>query len=231
MRLRHIREKSGILELPSSVLEIGPGPGYFCETYLAYHPGAQYAALETDHACHGPLRKLGIEVFDCFEGLDKKGMYFELLVMSHVLEHCQCPSEFLEKALHFLKPGGILFIEVPCRDFEYKKVFDAHILFFDKHPMEQLLLRDSLTDLRLSYHGEDIEKLKQENQLFYRLFYRMLNKYRRVLQRFGRKMVQEAEASELPVPDVGMWEAVRSYEAHVESLRASRWLRVLARKT
>lgn len=45
--------------------------------------------------------------------LDWSGQEFDLLIMSHVLEHTASPSSFLDHAGGILAAGGLLFVEVP----------------------------------------------------------------------------------------------------------------------
>jgi SAM-dependent methyltransferase len=168
LRLQYIESGLCGAPMPSSVLEIGPGPGYFCTQYLNQTPRARYAAVETDLSCHDSLKELGVDVHESFEALADTGKHFDLVVISHVLEHCAQPRDFLERALSFLVPGGILFAEVPCRDYEYKDIFEAHLLFFDKEPMRCLMNELGLDIIKLSYHGESIGKMQRKDRLIYK---------------------------------------------------------------
>lgn len=62
---------------------------------------------------------------------------FDVVVMSHVLEHCPDPSEVLKNVYNHLKKEGILFIEVPIEKGSPKPtVKDAH--YFNFHSFEDL---------------------------------------------------------------------------------------------
>ena len=117
----------------SKVHEVGPGPGWFARSWMAQHPRTTYSAIETDTSCHAALREIGVKV------APDGNASVDLVVMTHVLEHVTEPDAFLIESTRRLRAGGILFIEVPCRDWEHKALDEPHLLFFDKTPMKRLL--------------------------------------------------------------------------------------------
>jgi SAM-dependent methyltransferase len=235
LRLQYIVEHAGWVEPPDAVLEIGPGPGFLCDAYLQQRPDARFAAVETDHSCQEMLREKGVEVFDAFEQIPAESTAFDLVIISHVLEHIQDPAGLVKTAMGCLRPGGYMFIEVPCRDFEYKRYWDAHILFFDKPSMDRVLQRAGLQDFRLSYHGEDINRLKRQLSLFNKALARfkvtaVLNRLQRAIYRIGQSLGGGHGGAGRPLADSEMWAVVRTYAPHRENDRPARWLRVLGRK-
>jgi SAM-dependent methyltransferase len=225
LRLQYIVTSGGYDTLPGSVLEVGPGPGYFYNAYVEQKVDlTRYCAVETDAICRDTLSDLGVEVV---EGLEELGANdrFDLAVMSHVLEHSARPRDFLSAVLSFLQPGGGVFIEIPCRDFEYKPVFDAHVLFFDKEPMARLLTDLGVVDFRLSYHGESIVKLKRQLSRKHRA----LAKAKRLLLGAGSGEAKLLEG-DLSVSDPEMARVLAPFLPHIESEKPARWLRVFARK-
>lgn len=225
LRLCHIRNflsTRGIVA--TSVLEIGPGLGYLCAHYRSHFPEVDYAVVETDRSCHARLAGVGARVFERLGQLDAAKEHFELLVLSHALEHMANPMAFMQSALLLLKVGGVLFIEVPCRDYEFKPEMEPHLLFFDKLSMRQLLTRLDLIDLQLTYHGKEIERLKAEAGFWAKV----LRRGRRVLNRLqpASRSVVSIEGIDNPAESA----AVASYEAHLIKERPSWWLRALARK-
>ena len=143
-----------------NVLEVGPGPGFFAKSWLEAEQHSSYQAIETDKSCHKHLSKLGIELVTY---ADVKPV--ELVVMSHVVEHVSDPLDFVRNACRTLKPGGALFIEVPCQDWVHKPVDEPHILFFDKAPMRRLLHDLGFEDIEISYYGKTISELKEKSIL------------------------------------------------------------------
>ena len=204
-------------KLPKEILEVGPGHGYFCEHMRAQIPDCRYTVLESDSRCHDHLRELGASVYEDFSQL-QVGSY-DLLVMSHVLEHSAKPDEFLRSTMTLLKPGGVVFIEVPCRDYEFKDEDEPHLVFFDKLSMNSLLERLTVDNIRLSYHGKEISKIKPQDSLREKLGNKWRGAQRRLGLDFSRKSPQ--------ISDRAMWSVLRPYEPHLQSDRPSWWLRAM----
>jgi SAM-dependent methyltransferase len=137
------------------ILEFGPGPGFFAKSWLGGRPQDVYFAAETDKSCHAQLKKIGVQIISqpFVEQVD-------LIVMSHVLEHVPDPVSFVRTASLNLKPGGVLFIEVPCQDWAHKELDEPHILFFEKKSLHRLLINQGFIDVELGYFGKTIHKLK-----------------------------------------------------------------------
>jgi SAM-dependent methyltransferase len=206
-----------------SVLEIGAGGGQFARHWLARHPQTRYHAIETDASCHSTLREIGVtlhqEPRDVPESVD-------LVVMSHVLEHAANPFGFLQAAGACLRSGGAHFIEVPCRDWEFKSEDEPHLLFFDKDPISKLLARLGYRDVATSYHGREISELRSnrsDNSLFARLRSRLLG--------LGIVAPFSAVSPGLELlSDPLERAAVAPFEAHLERDRPAWWLRAVGCK-
>lgn len=146
----------------NSVLELGPGPGFFAETWIRKHLGTKYFAIETDQTCHESLRKKGVTIVDSSIKNEEK---VDMVVMSHVLEHVTEPLAFISDAVTNLKSGGLLFIEVPCRDWEHKDLDEPHLLFFDKKPIIHLLNSLGFENIEVGYYGQKIQDLRTRSFL------------------------------------------------------------------
>ena len=185
-------------------------------------PGAYYA-LESDLTCHARLRSLGVRLINGPDDLPS-GTSFDLVVLSHVLEHVAEPIGFLGAMTSRLRSGGVLFIEVPCRDFEYKSIDEPHLLFFDKGPMALLLDRVGCAQVHLSYHGRELSALRRP-----RPFDRIRSSVHSRLLSAGLVAPFAGQAPGLEGIEVPIERAaVRPFDAHVEQRRPARWLRALA---
>lgn len=209
----------------SKLLEIGPGPGYFARSWLERHSETSYLALETDRSCHDSLRQAGVSVLE--QELGAPGAEtVDLVVLSHVLEHVSDPRSFLEYATRSLRPGGALFIEVPCRDWEHKPLDEPHLLFLDKQPMRHLLDSLGFGEIQVSYHGREIEQLRSQSWLGAKW---LGLRARLIAAGFvgpfgGARSGMESLTSPLQRA------VLAPYMAHVESSKPAWWLRALAVK-
>jgi SAM-dependent methyltransferase len=207
----------------NNLLEIGPGIGYFAQNWLEKNPSHNYYAIETDSSCYNSLQKIGVRVTSK-DSPELKG--FDIVIMSHVLEHVSSPVSFLEKTAKNLKKGGVLFIEVPCMDYKHKAVDEPHLLFFEKEPMIYLLKQLGFEDIKVSYHGQEIEKLKR--MAYLKAKYHAL---RSKLISFGivfpfSKIHNGMETLSNPLERA----AVKPFKAHIESSKPSWWIRAIAIK-
>ena len=109
--------------------------------------------MESDKSCIPILKNLGAIILDEDQIIDAS-YKFDFLVISHVLEHVADPKIFLSKFINIMKKGAFAFIEVPCNDWDHKKVDEPHLLFFDKKPMIALLKKLRVYKIINFYHPE-----------------------------------------------------------------------------
>lgn len=165
LRLAHIEHYLHNRDIiVTSVLELGPGPGFFARHWLERYPKTTYKALETDTSCHASLEKIGVCLIEA-SALAQDTNPIDLVVMSHVLEHQSTPIKFIHNSTLNLRKGGAIFIEVPCRDWEHKATNEPHLLFFDKRPMQHVLIESGFSDIELSYHGQEIDRLRSASPI------------------------------------------------------------------
>lgn len=122
------------------VLDIGAGSGMFLDALNHEGFDIDYIAIEPDLIQSNILLKKNKvqKVFSKIEHLDK-GLRFDLIILSHVLEHVSQPNIFIKKITSMLQPSGVIYIEVPNQDHLFKKEFEPHILFFNHSSLKVLL--------------------------------------------------------------------------------------------
>lgn len=137
------------------ILDIGAGYGHILYALGQRYPDSTRMAIEFSDVCARHLKSLGVEVFTkpVEEVLPRMERRFDLVVMSHVLEHLLDPRRVLQLIKGSLAPGGTLYVEVPnipaesltrYPDHGWAPRFDEpHITFFS-----QLTLRDLLESSR-----------------------------------------------------------------------------------
>ena len=205
------------------LLEIGPGPGaFFC--LADEFPLTEYHAIETDKSCYKILKKLDIKINESGD-LNNFECYFDLIIVSHVLEHVSSPIFFLKPLIKSLNNKGIIFIEVPCNDWKHKKIVEPHLLFFDKMTMQTLIDQLNLKALKVAYYGKSIRKTKN---IFFNLIDRVRNfiyyKINLKIYHPKKKQIKKILKNKYEV------EALLNYDAHQEQIEESLWLRVLLKK-
>lgn len=226
LRMEYVEHYLDTLNITvSSLLEFGPGPGFFARTWLAKYPETTYQACETDTSCHASLKKIGIHVVDP-SAIREDTTQVDLVVLSHVLEHVPDPVVFLQSATENLLKGGAVFIEVPCRDWEHKPIDEPHLLFFEKGSMMHLLRYLGFQGIQVSYHGQEIDRLRSAS-VWRSKFMSLRSKLIALglVAPFGR-IRPGMEALIDPLERA----AVAPFRAHVETQKPAWWLRAIARK-
>lgn len=120
------------------VLEIGSGFGGVVWA-LGELLGMKPYAIELDPLACEFQERLGVEIFGS-ETKREEGepSGFDVVVLSHVLEHQLRPREILEQAFELVSPSGFVLIEVPHGDFVIDGGID-HPLVFSKFGLDKLL--------------------------------------------------------------------------------------------
>ena len=110
--LRFLREKGNL-----DLLDIGCGDGWMLDLYKIAGAGriTTFGVDFKDSICD-VARSYGHTVY-CgrFEDLDLNRK-FDLINMSHVIEHVSSPTEVARKSFALLRPGGVFVLETPNKD-------------------------------------------------------------------------------------------------------------------
>ncbi len=91
----------------SEVLEVGVGPGW----NLVHLPARRRVGMDVTTAYAEQLRRGGGEFVSDLEQLS--GQQFDLVILSHVMEHLLEPAKMLEQIGRLLKPEGEFLVIVP----------------------------------------------------------------------------------------------------------------------
>jgi SAM-dependent methyltransferase len=136
---------------PATILDIGAGLGHVLHALSERYPAADKVALESSDACQRHLRSLGIHVSDdpIDQFLAGSEGRFDIIVLSHTLEHFLDPRLMLSAIQRHLAPGGLLSVEVPnipaeskgrLIDHQWASPYDEpHITFFSASSLATLL--------------------------------------------------------------------------------------------
>lgn len=135
-------------ENPGRVLDVGCNAGELLELFREL--GWSVAGVE---ASPGPAayahKKLGAPVWQgSAENVIPEGEFFDLITMTHVLEHVKRPGALLDRLRRALRSGGAILIEVPNADDALLQAFGGyyrplcpgdHVSFFDEASLRRLL--------------------------------------------------------------------------------------------
>jgi 2-polyprenyl-3-methyl-5-hydroxy-6-metoxy-1,4-benzoquinol methylase len=162
----------------NTVLEIGCAAGYFLEAIKREGNNNVYGLEISKEAAEFAKNKFNINIIgDNIDSVGEKyNNFFDSIFMFHVLEHLKDPILSLEKIYRFLKPGGILIIEVPnAKSFDViassrirKEVFHApyHLFAFNSNNIEKIIEKQGF-------------KILEKNIYFSTVLLRMIVKIRK----------------------------------------------------
>jgi len=96
----------------NTLLDIGSGSGDFIE--MATGIGWKAQGVEPDPVAAEVARNRGTQTMTArFEEAELPEAHFDVITLSHVIEHFHDPVKTLRKALKLLKPGGLMWIATP----------------------------------------------------------------------------------------------------------------------
>lgn len=132
-----------------NILEIGCSYGHII--YGLKERGYEVVGTDlSESACRYAQKHYCLKVYNSEFPPDEFMKYFDVLILSQVIEHVLDPVAFLRKASYFLREDGIVFIGTPNIDCILFDVFGRHlemisppqhISFFNPKSIEMLLQR------------------------------------------------------------------------------------------
>jgi SAM-dependent methyltransferase len=134
---------ASVIPPKSKVLEIGCHDGYIL--HLLAKVGHNCIGVEPSPFADVARKEYGLDVRnEFFHSSQYPAESFDVLVMRHVVEHVDDPVEFVRDAARVLKPGGILYIEVPNSHWSVEETFFPefhidHISYFTLPSLRRLL--------------------------------------------------------------------------------------------
>ena len=128
----HIDRYSDVFEKAQSVMDVGAGSGEFVfamgqlgKTAQGIEPNKEYAAY-----CRSDLHA-DVQTLEILDAKFDKGS-FDLINLSHVMEHLNDPVRYLNLLSNWLKDDGVLYVEVP-NIFSYTKLKSKGNMFHYGH--------------------------------------------------------------------------------------------------
>jgi SAM-dependent methyltransferase len=162
-----IRFFAPFLPAGGSVLEIGCATGELARSTRSQLPVSRYEAIELSPAAKAARVHVDRIYAEPLPSLLASGAIagpFDIVLMSHVLEHLKSPGDEIEAIASVMTPDGALFIEVPNGSGNRRLPMDdnrSHLHFFSVTSLSQLLAAKGLdtvasrTDARLDARYAD----------------------------------------------------------------------------
>jgi len=199
IRWRFILQYSG--DCLFDILDIGAGYGFLGQT--AFRKTRErlqsYAVVEKDEYFLNSLRwtwnqKFSDIKFSAYSDLTNVEGKFNLIVLSHILEHLSNPFEYLKLIHNLLVRNGNLYIEVPFLDNQFKNDMFPHLIFFDIDSLRDLCERAGYKVVTVQSFGKrkDISPKHYRNEK--RIDVRLYNLLKSVLKQRSnsRKAIDNA---------------------------------------
>lgn len=135
-----------MLPSPMRVLDIGAGHGFLGLVMGKENRLACYDVIEEDPYCAASWQatmKATLPHLPCqrFDHWTKVNGRYDLIVLSHVLEHLNHPQQVIQSLKGLLNPGGCIFIDIPHRDYRFKNDVYPHVYFFNPKSLIGLVNR------------------------------------------------------------------------------------------
>jgi 2-polyprenyl-3-methyl-5-hydroxy-6-metoxy-1,4-benzoquinol methylase len=136
---------------PKNVLDVGCGTGALLTSFLKNN--CEVLGLDFNNKYLSVAKSKGINVRKGSIEQIKSNEKFDLIILSHVLEHLLNPSVFLKKIKNILSDNGILYIEVPsleailkgAYDYDLKKyLHNTHVCHYSLGSLELLCKKSGL---------------------------------------------------------------------------------------
>ena len=154
-----------------NIYDFGAGYGDLGFAIKKKFPEVNLFCTENDIQCSNILKKRGY-VNDKLENINKE---FDLIITLHTLEHLT-DAEVFNDFNKILKPGGLIFFEVPnCPDeyFSGRPYDGPHLLFYTKKSVEAICKKFNFEINRIdisSYSFQEDHRFQKESQdRYYRI--------------------------------------------------------------
>ena len=157
-RLNLIKKETNVLSDKCKTLDIGAGNASFGIALQKISSNAIYDVVEPDIKVH---ESYGVEVNKHYSDItDVEGNNYDLVVLNQVLEHLPKPFQFIHTICELIKDQGVLYIDVPFKDYLFKQSVEPHILFLTPESLSYLIKKIGLELIFCDTVGMTHEKAK-----------------------------------------------------------------------
>ena len=139
-------------------LDIGASAGLLMEAFQNNN-GSDVVGIEPGDSYRKHAQKKGLTLYPSLEVMKKAGEEkFDLISMSHVLEHVSDPKEYLSNLRELLNANGCLLLQVP--NVSWHESFEvAHLTSFSPHTLQEMVRSVGFKKVSIKSHGYPISKI------------------------------------------------------------------------
>jgi 2-polyprenyl-3-methyl-5-hydroxy-6-metoxy-1,4-benzoquinol methylase len=147
--LERLSRLRSFLAPPAKVLDVGAGGGEFA--YLLSRLGYDVVGVEPNAGYAGfASQSYGLDIrATTLELVDFPVQTFDAITMHHVLEHIADPRAALIRLAQWLKPGGVMVVEVPNAESWFhaprRRFHAAHLHTFNRAGLEDVFMAAGFT--------------------------------------------------------------------------------------
>ncbi|MES2963691.1 MAG: class I SAM-dependent methyltransferase, partial [Bdellovibrionota bacterium] len=148
-RLKAVSRLAGSFAGSIRILDIGAGHAYIGSFAPLYFRGAptEYSFVEPDSRLSEIVMKREPHLRFLRVGALAETCNNDIVFANQVMEHVSDPTEFFAELVAATKPGGLIYVEVPNRDDEFKSDVFPHTLFFSMSALSRLVACDGRVEL------------------------------------------------------------------------------------
>jgi SAM-dependent methyltransferase len=205
------RAGSGVQEPSLAYLDFGCGGGANLERVRLEHPGWHFYGLDNSVAACARVAEKGFTIFcdDKNEAALPDG-FFDVIYMSHVIEHVHDPMATLRRIHRALKPTGTLYVGTPnfdsyaaklFRSFWYALEVPRHLFLFTPVTLKSLLEKAGFKMTKIVFDSGPKVAIRS---LFYVLglrdlrinpwLWRLFLPFSKIMAIFGKTSIMDIEA-------------------------------------
>lgn len=146
-------------DVPNRILDFGASTGVLLKKFQEKF-GSEVIGVEPDDAYRAYATKTGIKMYNSLDGLlEVQNGKFDLVSLSHVLEHLKNPVGILKTIKSkLLVEDGLLLIEVP-NFYAHDSYEIAHLACYTPHTLREVLKQSGFDVVLMEKHGIPRSKL------------------------------------------------------------------------
>lgn len=147
------------------LLDVGCGNGDFLVN--AKEAGWMVTGLEPDAKAAKAAQERGLDiVVGVIDALAEQSSVYDVITLSHVIEHVHEPRQLLQSVHRLLKPGGVVYIDTPNINSLGAELFKKnwrgietprHLVLFTQSSLEALLIENGFGEIRMKRRA-DVQK-------------------------------------------------------------------------